>query len=120
MNKIALVAILGLSFTPTCFAQSNFADPKLALRCHEMSYKMNTLYERQESKTCQYLVTGTIFEAAGYAIAHNRDSMASMALSAEINLLTYANAMGCNGGNDISSALVEAATIKKELDTIEG
>ena len=116
MKKLVLTALLGLSLAGNSFAADKFADPKLAIRCHEMTFKMNDLYELQTSSTCQYLVTGTLFEAASLAITHNRDSIASMTLSAEVNLLSYANAMGCAGGSQISSALVEAASMKKELD----
>ncbi len=117
MKKFVLTALLGLSIAGNSIAHSNFADPQLAIRCHEMTFKMHELYEKQESTTCQYLVTGTLFEAASLAITHNRDSIASMTLSAEINLLTYANAFGCIGNNDISSALIEAASIKKDIDS---
>jgi len=117
MKKTVLMAgLMGL-----CLANYSHASPtldsSLAIRCHQAAMTMNDSYQNQESTVCKYLITGNLFEAAGIAIAHNKDSIASMSLNIEISLLNYAKTMECNDSDVISDALIEAASIQKELST---
>ena len=117
MKKTVLMAgLMGLCLANSSLA-SPTADPSLAIRCHQAAMTMNDSYQQQESTVCKYIITGNLFEAAGIAIAHNNFSIASMSLTLEINLLNYANSMECNDSSAISDALIEAASIQKELMT---
>lgn len=114
MKKLLIATLITLLTANISFASPN-ASPELALRCHQAAMKLNDAYQNQESTICKYLVTGNLFEAAGFAIAHHKDSVASMSLSLEINVLNYAKSMECNDSEVISDALIEAASIQKEL-----
>ena len=115
MKKLWIASIISLCISTTVFSAPNKADPSLALRCHSAAIQMNDANQTQESTLCKYLISGSLFETAGIAITHNKDSIASMSLTLEINLLNYAKAMECNDSPLISNALVEAASIQRDL-----
>ncbi len=117
MKNLILTVLLSVGMAGNALAIQKINDPALAIRCHTTAMQLNEAYKKQDSTVCQYLVSGNLFEAVGLAITHNKDSIASMSLTVEINLLNYANAMECKGTNEISTALIEAASIQKVLNT---